>query len=239
MAPIETLLAERKYVRARITKIYNKVTIEFASLTAERKTYYYERMIELKTDIREVTRKINQLCTEDLENGMEPELEEEEVYEERVASIITLLKPQLGNSQRVNNVEATDSSNKLRLPTVTLPKYSNDSGESFEKFIFAFESIMSKHLLSQYVLLVYLKGQLKNGPLTLVESLEADKQTSIAAKQLLEEAFASPLTQQYEVVQRLSKLRLVPSDDVYQFISEMRSIISSFGSLNINIDTVI
>ena len=51
--------------------------------------------------------------------------------------------------------------------------------------------------------------------------------------------FASPLSQKYEVISKLSQIKLTSNTDVYQYISEIRSIISSFETLKIDIDTVL
>ena len=107
-----------------------------------------------------------------------------------------------------------------------------------EKVIYAFESIISKQTLSDYEKFIYLKGQLQGGPLALVNSLSATEQSYGCAKQLLEQAFASPLTQKYEAIKRLTELKLMQSDDVYVFIREMRNI-SSIGSLKMDVNTIL
>ncbi len=98
---------------------------------------------------------------------------------------------QAGN---VGSLEPTNV-NKLKLPVIALPEFSNSKGESLEKFIFAFESIIEKHLLSPYEKFIYLRGQLHNGPRALVDSLSPNEQTYKCAKDLLAEAFAFQLTQ--------------------------------------------
>ena len=108
-----------------------------------------------------------------------------------------------------------------------------------EKFFHSFESIVNKHSLSPYEKLVYLRGQLKGAPRVLVESLDSNHQTYEKAKSLLSQAFASTITQKYEVIERLSKLRMTVSKDPYEFIGDIRSISSTFESLSITVEEVI
>ena len=72
-----------------------------------------------------------------------------------------------------------------------------------------------------------------------MSSLEPTEQTYESAKELLTKAFASPVTQRYDVIKRLSELKLTTSTDVYEFISEVCSIISTFKLLEIDVDTVL
>ena len=101
--------------------------------------------------------------------------------------------------------------NKLKLPAVSLPEYSGEKSESLERFFHGFESILEKHPLSNYEKFLYLKGQLHKGPKALVSSLEPTEQTYESAKELLTKAFAYPVTQRYDVIKRLSELKLTTS----------------------------
>lgn len=56
---------------------------------------------------------------------------------------------------------------------------------------------------------------------------------------LLSKAFASPLTQQHDIIKRLTELKLGFDDDVYVYISNMRNEMSSFDTLQIDVKIVI
>jgi len=235
-----SIINDRRYVRANITRIYNIVMENgFQYTNDDKKLEYFERLLELRSGIREMNSFIHQntqVSEEDLENV----IEEEESYEEKLVTALRITKPADGTPRQLNIVSYDDnSSRKLRLPNVSLPVYSNDKNESLERFFHSFESIINQHRLSDYERFVYLKGQLRGPPLTIVDSLDSLQQSYVSAKLLLEDAFASPLTQKYEVIKRLSELNLGYDDDVYAYISSMRSIVTSFESLKIDIETVI
>ena len=76
-------------------------------------------------------------------------------------------------------------------------------------------------------------------PLTLIKSLQGAQQSYAEASSLLESAFASPLLQKYDIINRLSQLKLRPNGEIYAFISEMRIIISTFTKLKIDVNTIL
>ena len=168
-------------------------------------------------------------------------LEEEERYHDHIIDTLAILKPAGENNSipLMNNTlpAINNHNNKLKLPAVSVPEYSGEKSESLERFFHGFESILEKHPLSNYEKFLYLKGQLHKGPKALVSSLEPTEQTYESAKELLTKAFAYPVTQRYDVIKRLSELKLTTSTDVYVFISEVCSIISTFKLLEI--DTVL
>lgn len=225
---------DRKYARARITRIHN---LRIESLSEEKRAEYYDTMLELKSEITEINRQIHQNLPEDA--NLESILGEEDIYSGKISEVLRKLKPiPVAIPVRSDN-SIINESNKLKLPTISLPEFSNDKKESLERFIYAFESIVNKHNLSEYEKFIYLKGQLRKGPLTLTNSLDSRHQTYQNAKELLFEAFGSALTQKYEVIKKLSELKLQIDGDIYNFISEMRSITCTFKELDINIETVI
>ena len=127
---------------------------------------------------------------------------------------------------------------KLKLPEIKLPKFSNADNDNLEKFWHALESIINKHSLSSYEKYVYLLGQLSGAPKVLVESLDINEQTYDVAKELLNKAFASKLSQKYDVIKRLSSIKLPIGTDPFSFIGEVRSIMNSVNNLQIDVDTI-
>ena len=233
------LCKDRQYIRARVTRIHNQVTnqYEYESLTPRKKTDLIEKLHELKEKLITVNERIHSVLPATV---VEDELiEQEEEYEDKIStalSVLVVAEIPLSPGLAQNNLP---NANKLKLPTVSLPEFSNEKGDSLEKFLFSFESIIGKHGLSEYEKFIYLKGQLHKGPLALINSLEPAEQTYDSAKSLLTQAFACPLTQKYKAIKRLCELKLKRSDDVYTFISDMRMTVSLFKSLEIDVNTVI
>ena len=236
------LCKERQYIRARVSRIYNRVSVQFdfEALSEVRKTEYFEKLKDLQNKLVDVNERIHAVLPESVDE--DSLMTEEEVYDEQVAEALAVLKPSATLNESVNNsvhsnVEVGPS--KLKLPHIALPEFSHNKRDNFEKFIYGFESIISKLNLSDYERFMYLKNQLRGGPLALVNSLEVEQQTYESAKDLLTEAFASPPTQKYDAIKKLTDLDLKLNGDVYSYISDMRNVISSFNSLKIDVDVVL
>ena len=236
----ESFCKSRRYLRTQVTRIYNKVQQVYDSMSAAKIASYIEKLETLKVELNDVNKNIHSVLSDDAD--LDPIIVEEELYHDRIIEALAILKPvesNNSNSTMNSSLPVLENSNKLKLPTVSLPVFSNDKSESLERFFHAFESIIDKHSLSQYEKYLYLKGQLRKGPKSLVSSLEPAEQTYESSKELLTKAFASPITQKYEVIKRMSELKLDVSCDVYEFISEVRGIISTVGLLEIDVDTIL
>ena len=80
---------------------------------------------------------------------------------------------------------------------------------------------------------------MSNEPLVLVKSLEAGNETYESAKTLLQQAFASRLSQQYEAIRRLSEMKLLAGGDPYKYVDDMRLLTESFNSLQVDANLVL
>ena len=130
-------------------------------------------------------------------------------------------------------------SNQIKLPQLPLPQYSHAPGEFLETFFRNYDAIVPKYAISEYEKFVFLEKRLSGEPLILIKSLQGAQQSYAEARSLLESAFASPLLQKYDIINRLSKLKLLPNRVIYAFISEMRVIISKFTKLKIDVNTIL
>jgi len=227
---LSLLKKQRQYVRQKITRISNIVSEDLYLLSSTKINSYHDNLKSLKVEVVALDMKIYTL--EDDLNDEDYMISTEE-YEEKIENALASLnlRSSLDSNQGGGG---TSHSTKLKLPEIALPIFSNDKGECLHKFFYALESIIDKHSLSDYEKFVYLQGQLAKSPRLLIESLDAGDQGYAKAKQLLTEAFASPLTQKYDAIKRLVLLKLEPFQDPYPFISEMRSLISWFDKLKIN-----
>ena len=229
----------RHYIRAKVTRVHGLVTsAQLDTLSPHKLDEYKDKLCSLKLELNDLNRSIHGVLPDDVDE--DALIIEEELYEDRISEALSLLNPPVIPSN--NNSSVVNSrfpvSNKLSLPTISMPIFSNDKSDSLEKFFFAFESIIGKHNLSEYEKFVYLQGQLRKGPHALVDSLDPINQTYDKAKQLLTDAFASPLTQKFDAIKKLSELKLSYNDDIYVFISSMRNITSSFSNLAIDVQTI-
>ena len=179
-----------------------------------------------QSDICRSVRQINKKCTE-LKNAVIASTSNGNQVLSSVAGP--------SGTQPVHNVVP----NKLQLPQLPLPEFSNSEGECLSQFIAGFEAIISKYNLSQYEKFIYLCRQLKSSPLLLVRSLQGEEQSYDHAKALLEEGFASKIQQKFDVLNRLTKLKLSSNTDPFAFISDIKILISSSNRLQIATEDVL
>lgn len=256
-ANISVLSKAQRYIKQRVTKLCNKVESQFDTLTTHRKFSYIENLKDIRKELKDAHTKLLHLhIAKETEDSIIDEFVDdyEENYDDRIERLISQLKPLYGevnhdtqvpfaSSNQVpiaNPVFSYSTSNsRIRLPELPLPTFSNAKDEEFEKFIYSFESIIEKHNLPAYEKFVYLRNQLSKAPRVLIDSLDCNDQTYETAKTLLVRAFSSDVAKKYTFIKRLSKLSLPSSGDPYEFIGEMRTLINSFRTLNITVETVL
>ena len=186
------LCKERQYARARLTRIFNKVTIQFnfESLTIAKRNEYLEKIQDLKKELGDINRRLHVVVPDDVDQ--EQLIVEEEACDEQITEFLGVLQPPSDDVPPA--VDQTFSMpNKLKLPTIELPVFVNEKGESVDKFFHTFESMIERNPLSDYEQFLFLKRQLRKSPLAIVNSLELTEQKYASAKQLLIDAFACPL----------------------------------------------
>jgi len=152
----------------------------------------------------------------------------------RIAAVSTPEQPSSGRSKDFARI-----SNQLKLPKLPLPRYNHEKGESLERFFENFEAIVNKYEITGHEKFIFLEERLSGAPRTLIQSLQGTQQSYAEAKALLTKAFANELVQKYDIIKRLSSLKLSNDGDPYEFISNMRIIIQTFDTLKIDVKTVL
>lgn len=246
----QVLIKTRGYTRQRITKLCNKIDSEYEGITEEQSKYYIEKVRALQRDLNDVDSNLIKVLikTEADEDLLDETIQEQDEYEEMLLLTLSRLQAVSTNNNAAStplindnffaNAGSLPAQNRLRLPEVPLPIFSNAKNDDYEKFVFSFESFVNKHNLTSYEKFVYLRNQLRGAPRALIDSLDTDSQSFENAKELLGRAFASSVTQKYNAIRRLSELKLAAKDP-YNYIGDMRSIINSFKNLNIDVNTIL
>ena len=90
-------------------------------------------------------------------------------------------------------------------------------------FFESFDCIIDDNNFTDYQKFVLLQKQLNGSPRVLVDALHITQHKYSFAKKMLQEAFASENTMKYEVIERLSKLKMSPNADPYAYIAELRT----------------
>ena len=240
MSNLAFLVKSRGYKRAQVTKLNDKVNGRLAELSEEEKFNSLSKLEQLSFDLRKLNDEIHSIKFKDDTDDAELEncLEECDHYDELIVESVNTLKR--GLAVNSDNVPITDRtlSNRLKLPEVPLPEYSNGKSETLDYFLRTFTSIVEKHSLSSYEKFVLLKNQLKGEPLYLVNSLDVAEQSYENAESLLKRAFASEVCKKFDAVKRLAELKLSSNSNIYEFVGEMRTIENLFKTLEIKADTV-
>ena len=240
--PLPLLKNKRKYMRSDVTKINTKIDNELATLDGGEKLRLISRLEKVNFGLESLNEQIfNRLLLEKHEEAtVQAEYDSCANYSDLVSSCLISLKAGNSETNDGSRRDAADySRGALKLPHVPLPEYGHKDGEDLHRFFLNFESVIEKYRLSSYEKFVYLQKQLSNEPLTIIKSLELGRQNYEAAKDLLQQAFASPVMQQYKVLQQLSQLKMSKNDEPYAYISQMRMLIESFSTLEIDTDVVL
>ena len=169
---LKTLKASRSYVRQRVTKSCDKVIGQLPSVTEQNKSVFtlenLNKLRALEIEIVDLDRKIFELCIEldTSDSDLQIFSDENESYTDKLASCIAQLtvaqQPTVNpQPQYLGNLEELLNSHKLTLPEVPLPEFGNEPGESLEKFLRLFESIIDKHKLTSQEKFMYLHWDLK------------------------------------------------------------------------------
>ena len=245
---LDVLVQSRGIVRQRITKLCTKIG-EDDDISTQERLLYFEKLTMLKTNVQQLDNAIlNQQITDKIPaDQFSASMDSNEVYEDKIVLAFLKLNPPratpvmhpvAGGSNSSFAEETRFESRKLKLPQVPLPEYGNKKGENFQKFIRSFEAIVNKHALSDHEKFIYLSKQLSNGPKILVDSLDVDKQSYDAAKELLTKAFDSALNSKYNLIKKLSELKLPNNADPYPYIGEMRTVILGIETNKITLNDV-
>ena len=245
--PVQNLVElkrARGFVRTKITKLFNKCEEEADELSPELRNLYLENCKSLFSEISDYNKQIFQfnvstnMSDEDFNNS----LLEEESYTEKLGLAMAALGSGVSNGTpdvSPNGVTGDTSfsiRNRIKLPQVPLPKYSNGVGENLNKFFRSFEAIVDKHRLASYEKFVYLREQLSEAPKILIDSLDVNNQSYEKAKALLLEAFDSTDQSKHEIINTIANLKMHPNSDPYQFIGDMRTAIDGVKNLDVNSD---
>ena len=165
----------RTYIRQRITRICNQIDAGFDELEDDTKKLYIGRLESLDAEIKVINKSLIDylVSVESDDSVVNDEYESIEYYEDRIILTLNKLKTRpMAQSNNSNTSLPNIQSQKLKLPEVPLPTFSNSEKESLEKFFHNFENIIDKHNLTSFEKFIYLRNQLKGSPSSLIESLD-------------------------------------------------------------------
>ena len=95
----DQLIKERHYARARLFRIFNKVTTEYgySTLTEQKKADFIVKLNELRNSLTAINENIHAILPSDEDE--EKLLDEEETYDDKIVEALDALKPRETHSQ--------------------------------------------------------------------------------------------------------------------------------------------
>ena len=241
------LKKNRGYLRQKVTRRSTIISNEFQNFSSLDCAEHLDSLKVLSEKLFSVDDQIGNLILEfEGQDALNIELMECETYEISINRAIRMLKEQSSNlTARLDSAASLERSEsdtrdivKLRLPELPLPKFGNEENENITQFFKNFEEIINKYSLSGFEKFVYMERQLSGQPLTLVKSLTGSQRCYADAKDLLNQAFARPVKQKFNIIKQLTNLHF-NSINPYKFISDVRLIVSAFEDLEIDIKSII
>lgn len=239
MATLTKLVTKRKSIRSRVTICHNRCGT-YNLLSEVQRAIEKANLIDYQTDLENLDDGIETLKFPDSEDLDESELQRETdscvEYRSKIKECLAIIEhlSSVDRGQNVpyqNQVEVARS--LLKQPVAPLPKFSGVEHEDLVKFLREFELTTANYNYPNRDLLLLLIQQVSGRAKTLLNSLEADKQTYEDAKGLLISAFASPETRKFSTIQKLSELSMNYKDDPFDFISKVKMLSESIHVLNI------
>ena len=246
MMNLEELLTKRKYLRGRATRLCIKIQNELPDTNLQQCLMMKNKTLSVQTELNELNDRIfdKYVLLKKSEDEVQTLMDRNDEYNDKFDEILSQIEvvtshPANHSNHNRSNISTNAEVNHLKLPRVELPTFRNGKGESLDKFLKQFEAIVEKHKVSSYEKFRLLKGQLKQAPETLLESLEVENQHYEKGVELLRKAFGSTVGAKFEVIEQMSNLKLTSRTDPYVFIGEMRTVSSNISSLNITVEDIL
>ena len=229
---LKLLIQSRKFLRKRVTELFNRKDT-FSTLSTTERNQITLELEEALDAFKNYNNEIQTLKWQEQqdESWLNTELNSCEDYFQKVRSCKAFLKVVTPSSPGRDNARSL-----LKSPTAPLPEFKSLEGEDLLKFFKDFEGVTSMFEYSEYDKFILLKQQIKGRASILLDSLESDKQGYEHAKDLLTKALASKDTQTFNVISHLCQLKMNNETDPFEYVSKMRNISETVKRLNLDSD---
>ena len=232
----ERLVQTRGIKRGMVTKLHNERGT-FESRTSVQRSAKRLKLNSLLQDLCSLDDEIQKkkIDSSKADEEFMREIERCEQYIDLIHECLACLE----DKARVVNSTVDTARSYLRSPVAPLPKFCSREGEDLLKFLQSFEETTERFNYPDHDRFLLLKQQISGRALSLVESLEIDKQSYVHAKDLLVRALASPENLKFSMLKQLSEMKMPLGSDPYEYISKMRTITESVSSLKIDVDSIL
>jgi len=219
------LASKLKVVRSSVTRSVNKLeseceqeNIENVKKVLKEVCSNRDRLEELHSEKESELTKLleNNPGSEEIENSVNQELEKIEEYINRIQSAVATAETLIERELERTPLERDKDSACIRLPKITLPKFSGNVLEYVE-FHEGFETAINKSNLSGVEKFAYLKGQLSGEALSTIAGLSLTNGNYTVAMELLNERYGDKNTLIRAHVRELLSLESVPNNQSVKF----------------------
>lgn len=204
--------------------------------------FYINKLTNIRSELLDLDSNIVSIRSKEEKFGEDLYLkfiEENETYLDKVDLTVSRLKEKRLSlipvgvlpSENPDRSQGT-STPKLQLPQLELPAFDGKPVE-FSRFIECFESILNKFCLSDFEKFSYLLQQVSGPARDIVNSVPQDNLSYETAKSLLTDAFSCKITQQFQVIEKLSQLKFGSVSDFYRWVSNVRIVTDQINNLDI------
>ena len=230
-------------LRTRITKLVQKyadndvrsVSSHELQVELEIIKSYYDKMIILNEKVLEEAYAAEKSDAEIL--LLEDRSEE---YTKRLLSLklemTNTIQDRINNTNHMNEAGTNPTRSHIQLPKLKLPHFSADLGKdnmTCAVFFTTFEHLIIDYNLDEYQKFNLLEGQCSGRAHAMVTSLDVTNQTYTEAKNILFQAFADEMSQKYEVIAKLTELKMSAFADPYIYYAEFCKIVNSLTKLKV------
>ena len=185
---------KRKFIRTQVTKIFNDRE-DFSQKNRSDLETLKSVLLEYKSQLADLNEQIVGISASSESFNFNDYYESCNEYNIKITTCLSIINPLVSQSSPLEGVIT-----QLKGHSTPLPKFSGKDTEDLYKFINEFEQSIQRFNYSDYDKLLLLKQQLSGRALTLVKSLEPDKQTLFEANKLLNDAFENKIVQTFNTV---------------------------------------
>ena len=240
MSQLAMFVKQRSPLRRQVTERHN-ILYTFSTLSETDQLQLRKKILDnetallrLNTDIQTALWASKGDCDE-FDREVEKSLEYDEKNSEMLSTLDALLKTPSGSSQAPIQL-SNPARSLLKSPQVALPTFHSEEGEDLTKFIVQFECIVNKFKYGDFDKFQLLRQQVKGRALKLIESLDSNKQNYSSAKDLLLRALASQKVRKFDTISRITKMKMGPKDEPFDYICEMQATSENVDALQIDVD---
>lgn len=251
-------------IDANRTAYRQKLSTECATIDQQIDTFTKRQLLQAKVVINNYISKLNELDATYLDLLKTDNDDQNRIYNEEVNLCISLSDTghmAIGaidtKLQELNDLAATTNNatsltlgsngntsngnrkSRVKIPPVTLPKFSGLETEDYTKFIYNLEQVFDKREMKNYEKFLVLRDCLHGKAFDAISGLDIDANSWDLALQKLEKYFLNTDVNKCRLLDTFNDLKFNYSENVYKYFSRVDNIVHAIERSNIDINYVL